>query len=290
MSAALKKNKTAPLVEGRPFEFTDADFKRVCELVRKNTGIALSDHKRDLVYGRLAKRLRVHKLDCFSAYCSLVENNPEAELESFTNAITTNLTAFFREDHHFKHLENTVLPTLVSGHNRNKRIRIWSAGCSTGEEPYSLAISLRERIPDIDSRDIQILATDLDSNVIRTASAGIYTQERIEGLDEERQKRWFRKGKGANAGKVQVSPELAKLITFRQLNLMNTWPMKGVFDIVFCRNVVIYFDKETQKVLFDRFANAMPPNSNLFIGHSETLHNVCERFELIGKTIYRKTR
>lgn len=271
------------------FEFSERDFNHLRQLVSTHTGISLSEHKRDLVYGRLGKRLRVHGMSRFKDYCALLENDPGDELEHFTNAITTNLTAFFRENHHFEHLTQDVVPRLLERYRSTRRLRIWSAGCSSGEEPYSIAMTLCEAIPDIDSRDIRILASDLDTNVVQTAASGIYPAARIEGLDKHRSKRWFRRGKGEHEGKVRVSDDLRKLITFRQLNLMHEWPMQGLFDVIFCRNVVIYFDKPTQKILFDRFANIMQPESHLFIGHSETLHKVTERFQLIGKTIYRKT-
>jgi len=288
---SVVRNITEHVVQDKEhaFEFTDRDFNHLRKLVSTHAGISLSDHKRDLVYSRLSKRLRAHGLTRFRDYCTLLENDAGDELEQFTNAITTNLTSFFRENHHFEHLAQDVVPQLLERYRSTRRLRIWSAGCSTGEEPYSLAITLREAIPDIDNRDIRILASDLDTNVVQTAAAGIYRAERIEGLDKQRTKRWFQRGKGEHAGKVKVSEDLRKLITFRQLNLMQGWPMSGLFDVIFCRNVVIYFDKPTQQILFDRYANIMQPDSHLFIGHSETLHNVTGRFALIGKTIYRKT-
>lgn len=274
----------------RTYDFTDADFNCLRRLVWTHTGISLSEHKRDLVYGRLSKRLRVHGLSRFKDYCALLESDAGEELEHFTNAITTNLTSFFREGHHFEYLAREVVPMLLERYRENRRLRFWSAGCSTGEEPYSLAITLREAIPDINNRDVRILATDLDSRVVQSAMEGIYPQQRVEGMDRQRVKRWFRRGTGGHEGKVRMSQELRQLITFRQLNLMHDWPMRGLFDVIFCRNVVIYFDKPTQKILFERFAEVMQPASHLFVGHSESLHKVTDRFDLIGKTIYRKTR
>lgn len=288
--SAVRKSSTAAVPDRRSeFEFSDRDFNTLRRLVSEHTGISLSDQKRDLLYSRLARRLRAKGLDSFREYCDLLENDPGGELEHFTNAITTNLTSFFREKHHFEYLEKDLVPALLEQYKVNRRLRIWSAGCSTGEEPYSLAITLREAIPDIDGRDIRILATDLDTEVVRTGANGIYRAERIEGLDQARIKRWFQRGKGTVDGKVKVSDALRKLITFRQLNLMHEWPMRGPFDVIFCRNVVIYFDKPTQQKLFDRFADIMRPQSHLFIGHSETLHNVSDRFQLVGKTIYRRS-
>lgn len=269
-------------------EFTDNDFDTIRQLVSKHTGISLSEHKRDLVYGRFSKRLHAHGFTRFSEYCNLIKNNPGNELEHFTNAVTTNLTAFFREKHHFEYLAKESVPLLLERYRSTKRLRIWSAGCSTGEEAYSIAITLREAIPNIDNQDIRILATDLDSKVVKTAAEGVYADARIEGLTEARKQRWFKAGKGKNEGKVRVSPDLQKIISFKQLNLMDEWPMTGTFDAIFCRNVVIYFDIPTQQKLFKRFAKAMPAESNLFIGHSETLHEINNEFQLINKTVYRK--
>ena len=269
-------------------EFTNKDFNSIRQLVNKHTGISLSEHKRDLVYGRLSRRLRAHGFSSFSEYCALLEKEPGDELEHFTNAVTTNLTAFFREKHHFDFLGKESVPLLLERYRNTGRLRIWSAGCSTGEEAYSIAITLREAIPNIDDRDVRILATDLDSKVVQTAANGVYAAARIEGLSRLHTQRWFKQGKGKSEGKVKVSPELRKLITFKQLNLMHDWPMTGMFDAIFCRNVVIYFDKPTQQKLFKRFAKTMPAESNLFIGHSETLHNINSQFQLISKTVYRK--
>lgn len=178
------------------FEFSDRDFNTLRRLVNEHTGISLSDQKRDLLYSRLARRLRAKGLDSFREYCDLLENDPGDELEHFTNAITINLTSFFREKHHFEYLDKDLVHALLEQYKVNRRLRIWSAGCSTGEEPYSLSITLREAIPDIDGRDIRMLATDLDIGVVRTGANGVYRAERIEGLDQARIKRWFQCGKG----------------------------------------------------------------------------------------------
>ncbi len=274
----------------RDFDFTDKDFDKVRNLVKNHTGISLSNAKKDMVYSRLSRRLRNLGIDKFSDYCNLVEGGDDSELIKFTNAITTNLTSFFREEHHFQYLSKTLIPDIMKTNIRDKRIRIWSAGCSTGEEPYSLAIAIKETISVNDTWDIKILATDLDSDVLNTASRGVYSSERIDGLSSNRKKRWFLNGKGDNTGTVRVRPELQELITFKQLNLLREWPTKGPFDFIFCRNVVIYFDKETQKVLFDRYANVLKNNAHLFIGHSESLFKVSDRFKLLGQTIYTKTK
>ena len=254
----------------------------------EHIGISLSDAKRALVYGRLARRLRRLGLDSFDQYCELLQRDGSGELEQFTNALTTNLTAFFREPHHFDYLAATLLPKLMQEKAAHKRLRIWSAGCSTGEEPYSIAMALAETIPRLDLWDVLILATDIDSNVLAKGESGIYAEDRIEGLSANRKRRWFRKGRAGNAGKVRVVPELRQLILFNKLNLVDIWPMRGPFDFIFCRNVVIYFDKATQKVLFDRFARLLGHGSSLFIGQSESLFKVSDCFQLIGKSMYSK--
>ena len=276
------------MVRDREFQYTENDFKVVKNLVADQTGIHLTDAKKDLVYGRLSKRIRKLGLSSFLEYIEYVKHDHEEELINFINAITTNLTSFFRENHHFDYLGNTLLPRLLKSNEDTRKIRIWSAGCSTGEEPYSIAMTILDNLENLQNWDIKILATDLDTNVIQTASAGIYPIERINGIDSKLKKRWFLNGKGQKSGFVKVSSELQDLIIFRQLNLMNKWPMKGEFDAIFCRNAVIYFDKPTQKILFDRFANILTHNGTLFIGHSETLFKVSDRFKSLGSTIYQK--
>lgn len=272
----------------REYEYTEKDFKLVQTLVAEHTGINLTEAKKDLVYGRLSKRIRKLNLTNFQEYINYVNDDHESELINFINAITTNLTSFFRENHHFEYLRNKLIPELLHRNESTRKIRIWSAGCSTGEEPYSIAITVLEALEKYPNWDVKILATDLDTNVVATATSGRYTEERITGIDSAKKKRWFLKGSGSNEGYVRVSKELQDIITFKQLNLMQQWPMKGRFDIIFCRNVVIYFDKPTQKVLFERYANILCDNGNLFIGHSETLFKVSDRFNSIGNTIYEK--
>jgi chemotaxis protein methyltransferase CheR len=274
--------------DNREYIFTAADFNRLRDRIGSHSGISLSDNKQDLVYGRLSKRLRKRGLSSFSDYCELLESGDREELEHFVNALTTNLTSFFREQHHFDHLRDETTEFLSKRLKSGHPVRIWSAGCSTGEEPYSIAMTLAESIPGINNLDIRILATDLDTNVIAHAANGIYDTSLIEGLPKEKRNRWFQKGSGKYTGLIRASDTLRKLVTFRPLNLMDTWPMTGLFDVVFCRNVVIYFDKPTRTELFNRFADSMQPDSTLFIGHSETLHNVSDRFVPAGKTIYRK--
>lgn len=272
---------------GREFEFSDRQFKRLREFVIEHTGIALTEAKKDMVYGRLSKRVRKQFDGSFEAFCNAVDDGNEQEQEFLINAITTNLTAFFREKHHFDYLRQTLIPSLLQRNSASRKIRIWSAGCSTGEEPYSIAMSLAgdRRLADW---DVKILATDLDANVVAHAQEGIYSNERIKTLTDAEQSRWFHRGKGPNAGLVRVKPELKQLISFKRLNLLHPWPMQGTFDLIFCRNVVIYFDKATQATLFDRYAEILKDEGHLFIGHSETLYKVCDRFESLGQTIYRR--
>ncbi len=270
------------------FDFTDKHFNWFVNLVMDKTGIALSDKKRELVYSRLARCLRRLKFNSFDQYIELLKERPEDEMVEFVNSITTNLTNFYREAHHFEYLGGTVLKYLQQQRRQEKRIRIWSAGCSTGEEPYTIAMTLRESIPDIDRWDIKILATDIDTNVLAKASEGIYQKERINGINNTRLKKWFLKPSSSDSPDVKVSSKLKELITFKQLNLMHNWPMKGQFDILFCRNVVIYFNKDTQRILFERFSNILKEDGCMFIGHSENLHKITDRFNLIGKSIHKK--
>lgn len=271
----------------REFHYTDADFARVKGLVYEFAGIDLNESKKNLVYNRLAKRIRFLQQDSFNEYLDFVEAQGEEEFIHLINAITTNLTFFFRENHHFEYLAETVIPELLQKNASSKKIRIWSAGCSTGEEPYSLAIVLKETVPS--GWDAKVIATDLDTNVVNTAKRGVYKIDRLKGVTEDRKKNWFMKGKGSNDGFVKIKPDLQSSIEFGQINLMNDWPIKDQIDVIFCRNVVIYFDKETQARLFDRYANLLSDKGYLFVGHSESLYKVCDRFELLGKTIYQKT-
>lgn len=260
------------------------DFVVIKRLAYRITGISLSDHKQNMIYGRLARRLRSLGLKTFSEYLSLLEDDNNPEVHEFVNAITTNLTSFFRENHHFEFLQEDLLPSLIRENATKKRIRIWSAGCSTGEEPHSIAMVLRE-FAAIRSWDVKILATDLDTNCVAKGKSGVYTAERVETFPEK-----FKKyiKVSSDSGRVKIREDVRSLITFKQLNLLHQWPMKGPFDFIFCRNVVIYFDAETQRKLFDRYANILTPHGHLFIGHSENLHKVCDRFDGLGRTIYKR--
>jgi chemotaxis protein methyltransferase CheR len=272
----------------REFEFGDEDFEALRSLVKQVTGIALSGQKRELVYGRLARRLRALNIRSFREYRAVLASDSD-ELVQFCNAITTNLTAFFREPHHFDHLRDEVLKPLAAKPPAVRRLRIWSAACSTGEEPYSTAMTVLEAIPDLRGWDIRILATDLDSDVLGKASGGVYLADRLGTLSAERRQRFFTPVPGSREPSCAVTPNLRQLITYKQLNLMHPLPMKGPLDAIICRNVLIYFDKDTQRDLVGRMARLQRPGDLLYLGHSESLFKVSNDYTLIGRTIYRRS-
>jgi chemotaxis protein methyltransferase CheR len=277
--------------EGQPareYEFSDQDFQRVRRMVHQQLGIALSDSKRQLVYGRLSRRLRALQLREFDTYLTRVEGGDTEELQHFRNAITTNLTSFFRENHHFEFIARELLPHLELQNRASRRIRIWSAGCSTGEEPYSIAMVLLESAAHLARDwDVRILATDIDTNVLEHARRGVYSNERLEKMDPSRQLRWFERAPGED--QFQVNDTIKQLVTFRQLNLISDWPMKGPFDVIFCRNVVIYFDRQTQRHIVGRMEGLQRPGDYLVLGHSESLLDISTRYRLVGNTIHRRT-
>jgi chemotaxis protein methyltransferase CheR len=273
----------------REFAFGNEDFEALRKLVKDLTGINLSDQKRELVYGRLARRLRTLGLRTFAEYRDLLSSDGGREISELCNAITTNLTAFFREGHHFDYLREQVLKPLAAQSAATRRVRIWSAGCSTGEEAYSLAMTVIEALPDLPRWDVKILATDLDSDVLERAQRGVYAADRVRALGPQRLSRFFVERRAREGLCYEVAPELTALITFKQLNLMHHLPMKGPLDAIFCRNVVIYFDKDTQRELFARVAYLQRPGNLLFLGHSESLFKVSESYTPIGKTVYRRT-
>ena len=275
----------------REFPMTAADFEFIRQLAKRRSGIELGDHKKEMIYSRIVRRIRVLGLGNFRDYCDYLEQNEDSELTPFINAITTNLTSFFRESHHFEFLHKTVFPEIKRNNGSSRRLRIWSAGCSTGEEPYSIAMTLHQSLGR-ERWDARILATDLDTNVLDHARAGVYSRDRVGGLDRDVIKDNFLtvSGPQAREPRVKVKDSIQQYIKFNQLNLLGDWPMKGPFDVIFCRNVVIYFSKDTQRELFERYANIMTPNGFLFIGHSESLHGVSKRFESIGRTIYRRVQ
>jgi chemotaxis protein methyltransferase CheR len=266
----------------REFQYKDADFDKIKIIIYRKAGINLSESKRQLVYSRLARRLRALGLPDFAAYLNFLESNVD-EQEEFINALTTNLTAFFREPHHFSILTDFVKTRA----DRSKKIRIWCSASSTGEEPYSIAITLVEAFGYFDV-PVEIIASDIDSNVLREAYQGVYSLERIEGLSLMKKKRFFLRGKGSNHGKVKVIDELRKLIEFKQINLLDSsWPLSGKFDVIFCRNVMIYFDKPTQLQLLEKMTKLLAPNGLYIAGHSESFLQAAHLVKLVGKTTYR---
>lgn len=272
-----------PGEQPRDFLMTDADFNRVARMVEQIAGIILKAHKRQMVYTRLSRRLRALGIDTFAEYLDFVDSPAGAvEIGEFTNAVTTNLTSFFREGHHFEHLAKEVLTPLVEANTR--RIRIWSAGCSTGEEPYTIAMTALSQSNFTSGRDLKILATDLDTNVLATAKAGEYPEDKLKGLSEPlRRTHTTATPKGA-----RFNDRVKSLISFRQLNLLHDWPFRGPFDVIFCRNVVIYFDTATKNKLVDRYAQMLTPNGVLYLGHSESLLGEHPLLRSEGRTIYRR--
>ena len=266
--------------EQKEFLFTQSEFERIRTLLYQHSGIKLNDSKKDMVYSRLGRRLRATGMKSFQEYLELVEQDEGNEWEAFINSLTTNLTAFFREPHHFPLLKEHVLSL------RKKPLRLWCSAASTGEEPYTMAMTMIDAFGSY-KPPIEIIATDIDTNVLTKARAGIYSLERVEKLPPETLKRFFLKGTGKNNGFVQVRKELRDLISFRTLNLLDEqWPINGTFDVIFCRNVMIYFDKETQYKILKRFAPMLESHGLLFAGHSESLHHAADFFKLRGNTIY----
>ncbi|MHB1676836.1 MAG: CheR family methyltransferase [Sulfuriferula sp.] len=267
-------------VTSKEFVFTARDFARVRAMIYQRAGIALSEHKQDMVYGRLARRLRAVGELTFVAYLDHLERNPSSEeWIAFTNALTTNLTSFFRESHHFPVLANFLK-------NRETPINIWCSASSTGEEPYSIAMTACEAFSSL-SPPVKIIATDIDTNVLEIAAQGVYSMDRLEKLALPRVKRFFLKGSGSNEGSVRIRKEIRDMVSFAQLNLLAPqWPLNGPFDSIFCRNVMIYFDKPAQVKILNRFAPLMKPDGLLFAGHSENFTNITDAFALRGKTVY----
>ena len=269
-------------------QLRDTEFDFIRHVVSENAGIVLGPNKRQLVQGRLARRLRELGLPSYEAYCNFLRDAGPEELVGLINAITTNVTSFFRENHHFEGLASFMLPEAMQRNAASRRLRIWSAGCSTGEEPHCLAMVAAETLPSIPRWDLKILATDIDSDVIAAAASGVYPLDRMSTVSPERLKRFFQKGLGENHGAAVARQELKSFITFRTLNLLQSWPMKGPFDVIFCRNVMIYFDQPTRERLVTRFSELLVPGGYLCIGHSESIHAGTAPFKLVGKTIYRR--
>ncbi len=272
------------------YTISKRDFDFVRELVFERAGISLSDKKRELVLGRLSRRARKLGAANLEDYCDGLRDGNEDEIAELINVITTNTTSFFRQPFHFERLANEILPELMKARETTRELRIWSSACSSGQEPYTIAMILKEMIKDSAGWKIRLLATDIDHDTLARAKAGVYSQDVMEEIPKERLRRWFFKGRGDQEGKMLVRPELKEMVTFRHLNLMQPWPMKHAFDIVFCRNVIIYFNKETQRLLFERMADAMADDGYLFLGQSESLFSVTDRFELVSQALYRRSR
>ncbi len=279
---ALKKQE----LEAREFTFTRDDFVRIKALIYSHAGISLSDAKTDMVYSRIGRRLRALNMQSFKHYLDRLEQQHDAqEWQAFTNALTTNLTSFFREEHHFPILAEHLIK--LSQQSPKKAIRIWCSAASTGEEPYSIAITACEAFNN-SNPPVEIIATDIDTNVLNTAAAGIYPIDRISKMSDARVQRFFEKGKGSHQGMVRVKKSLRDLIRFHQLNLLDgQWPFNDGFDVIFCRNVMIYFDKPTQSKIIEKFTELMRDDCLLFAGHSENFLYVSDHLQLLGKTVYK---
>lgn len=267
----------------REFEFTPADFERVRGLIYKKAGISLSPVKQDMVYSRLARRLRAKGLKRFTDYLDQLERGQEAaEWEAFVNALTTNLTSFFREAHHFD-----MLAEQMKRSADRRPFRIWCNAASTGEEPYSLAMTAFEVFGN--NPPVEIVASDLDTNVLSHGQKGLYSLDRVERLSKERIQRFFVRGPGDPEGHLRVRPELVRLIKFRQINLLApNWPLQAGFDAIFCRNVMIYFDKPTQYGILERFVSLLQPKGLLYAGHSENFIHAAALFHSLGRTVYER--
>jgi chemotaxis protein methyltransferase CheR len=270
------------------FEMSSRDFKQIAETLHAESGIFIPESKTALVYSRLAKRLRALGLQSFRDYCSLIAGDDGVEeRQRMIAALTTNVTAFFREPHHFEHLETVVAPPLIAAAQRGERVRLWSSACSSGEEPYSIALTLLSLAPNVVNLDIKVLATDIDPNMVAFGERGIYPTKALANAPANLRDRWFRAARG-DAGELRAADELRRLVAFKQLNLIGSWPMKGRFQAIFCRNVVIYFDQPTQAKLWSRFGSALAPNGVLYIGHSERLSGpAVAAFKSEGVTTYR---
>jgi chemotaxis protein methyltransferase CheR len=282
------------LAEEREFGFTTADFERVRQLIYRHAGIALTPIKQNMVYNRLARRLRATGCASFAEYLARLETGRDdsGEMEVFVNALTTNLTAFFREAHHFDILTRR-LQQLGERRTTGQPIRIWCAASSTGEEPYSLAMTACAAFGTL-TPPVSIIASDIDTQVLTTAANGIYPLDRVEKLGPERLKNYFLKGTGTRAGHVRVRPELQRLVRFCRVNLLDArWPeiqALAPLDIIFCRNVMIYFDKDTQYRILAKFSPLLTENGLLFAGHSESFMHAADLFRSLGRTVYERTK
>jgi chemotaxis protein methyltransferase CheR len=273
------------LVEGE-FVFTAEDFRHIAQTLHAHAGIALSEGKAALVYSRLAKRLRVLGLRSFRDYCALIEGVEGVdERQAMTAALTTNVTRFYREPHHFDHLREKVMPALAARARAGGRVRLWSAACSNGQEPYSMALTVLDVLPEAADLDVRILATDIDPNMVAEGAAGIYSEELLSPVPAFGRKHF--EPVAGRPGLFSADATLRRLVSFRELNLIGDWPMRGKFDVIFCRNVVIYFDDATQEMVWGRFTPMMTPGATLYIGHSERVSGpATTQLQTCGLTAY----
>ena len=287
MTSVGRGNSAQPASAEREFVFTPDDFRVIAAVLHGDAGIYLPETKATLVYSRLAKRLRLLGLSSFNDYCALIQDEAGVdERQAMLAVLTTNVTRFFREPHHFDHLRERVLPDLVARARAGGRVRLWSSACSSGQEPYSMALTLLAAMPDAAQHDVKILATDIDPNVVAVAREGAYRRDLLEAVpssDRSRLKRAPELGDDV----WRFSDEVRDLIAFRELNLVRPWPMNGRFDVIFCRNVVIYFDEPTQETVWRRFIDIMTPQARLYIGHSERVTGDDGRLVSDGLTVYR---
>ena len=278
----------SPTGPTKEFGFTDADFNAIASLAKQRFGLDLQASKKPLIYSRLAKRLRVLRLDSFAEYCRRLQDNLDtAEEDHLLTALTTNVTQFFREPHHFTFLRNVIGPDLLDRARSGHPIRLWSAACSSGEEAYCLAATMMSLLPKQTKYDIRILATDIDHMVIAKADRGIYPTDQLSQIPADLKGEMV--ASCALSGQFAIAPHIKKLVTFGKLNLISDWPMRQPFDLIMCRNAAIYFDKDTQSQLWARFAKCLRPNGHLMIGHSERLSGAAvNQFKSVGVTTYRK--
>ncbi|PLK71691.1 chemotaxis protein [Rhizobium sp. TH135] len=271
------------------YPLTRRDLNEIAAMIYSDAGIALNDSKASLVYSRLSKHIRNLGLSGFRAYCQLVASQEGAgERREMLSHLTTNFTRFFRENHHFEHLRDEVLPGLIQRAKSGGRVRIWSAASSDGQEPYSIALTVFQAFPNVLDYDFKILATDIDPKILAIARQGAYDEQALETVSPAMRKQWFKEVEIAGRRKFQVDERLKRLITYNELNLMAQWPFKGKFDVIFCRNVVIYFDEPTQMRIWTRFADLLPIGGHLYIGHSERVSGDSKNdFDNIGITTYR---
>jgi len=277
------RDANPPESQGREFAWTDADFDRVQKLIYQRAGISLHNGKHAMVYSRLSRRLRDTGYRSFNEYLGWLESSDGPEWQEFINALTTNLTSFFREDHHFK-----IFREYLNAHKQKGKFKVWCCAASTGEEPYSILMTAVDALGS--HPNLSLMASDIDSKVLASAARGVYRMENMRNISDEQFRSFFLRGKGGNAGMVRIKPELQKLVEFKIVNLVKDgWPFQENFDIVFCRNVMIYFDAPTQRSVLERIHRVMAPGGLLFVGHAENFSESRDLFVLKGKTVYERT-